>query len=1320
MAAGTGPAGPFFGRRHKTARYRLAPGVLNLEDRRLLSAFHVNSTADDGSVGTLRWAVQQADVATSPSTIDFNLGNTPQTITLSRGELDLSNTAESITIDGPGARLLSVSGNNAGRVFRIDPAVTATISGLTVTGGAAGDHGGGVYIEGSATLTGCVITGSSAQYGGGLFNHGTAKFIDCSVSGNTATFEGAGIYNDGSLTLEQSSISANTSHELGGGLQNKGTATLNGSTIISNTSQDGGGGVYNSRTVTLTNCTISGNTGSQGGGLTNYATATLTNCTIGFNSAASGGGGLSNSGNGPGNQTTLTLLACTITGNTAATGGGIFNHMGLVNPAVATLTDTIVAGNMDHSADPNDIGGQQSASVTGTFSLVGTGGSGAIEGGVQGNIVLTNLANLRLGLLRDFGGPTQSIALMPGSAAIGTGTAMAGITTDERGFALDAPSPDIGAFQTGNLPLVVGAVTDNGASPGVLDLRGAIDLAEIRGGAQIVTFDPTIFDTAQTITLTGQIKLSGTSGPITIDGPGANLVSINGNHADRVFQINPETTATLSGLTITGGLTSGEGGGVLTLGTARLADVTIDGNSAGYGGGLLSDGTLVLDNCTISGNHAAIEGGGVWVDGTATISGSAITGNTSADIGGGVNISSGTLTMTASTVSGNSSQQGGGGVYNRGTATITGCTISGNSAKNGGGLDTGVNALSTLTNSTLSGNTAQHGAGLESYSRTMLTDCTISGNNASASGGGVSNSGTVTLLSCTVSGNSAPVSGGGLYNHDFIDQRGAVTLTDTIVAGNTGAGGASSDVGGIESGRVTGSFSLIGPGGAGGIQGGAQGNIVLANLAGLGLAPLGNYGGPTQTVALLPGSPALGFATSINGIAFDQRGEALDVPADIGAYQSQGFVFKAAPGTTPQSAPTGEAFANPLVVTVTARNPVEPVAGGTVTYTVNPDDGGAGANLSANTAVIGADGRAQVTATANDVAGTYTVTVTSTGGQALPGITLANLPNNLIALTFSGLDDQSVSFGTATVTFTGTLAHGAQMPPAGETVAVTLGGVTHQVVIGAGGGFTTTFAAAALAVPGSPFTVRYRYTSDGTFASAATSSLLNVTKATPTVVVTDLGGTTNATGGSAVFGQQVTFVATVTGPGGPSGSITFFDGTTLLANVWLDAAGRATLPESLPVGSHAITAFYSGDLNLLGKTSGTFTESVAQAGTQLKLMRQPMFRKKNVVSVRLSAELDPLAPGQGIASGAVKFMIKKKTLATVALDGGTASATFKVNSVLNKKVTVVYSGDRNFKPSQAVTPVLSRAALKSVVQSVIAAVERLSPFSARGPFGPRP
>jgi hypothetical protein len=764
------------------------------------------------------------------------------------------------------------------------------------------------------------------------------------------------------------------------------------------------------------------------------------------------------------------------------------------------------------------------------------------------------------------------------------------------------------------------------------------------------------------------------------------------------------------------------------------------------------------------------------------------------------------LMLTGCTIRGNVAQHFGGGVYNQATATIAGCTISGNTAQiNGGGLETGINAVSTLTGCTISGNIAQgNGGGLENYSRTMLTNCTISGNSASASGGGVSNSGTVMLAACTISGNVASVSSGGLYNHDFLDlSQGVATLTDTIVGANTTPGSSLSDIGGPEAGRVTGSFNLIGPGSSGGIQGGIQGNIVLASLAGVGLAPLGNYGGPTQTIALLPGSPALRAGTALSGVTFDQRGLPLDTPVDIGAFQSQGFLLSLASGTSPQSAPTGEAFANPLSVTVVARNPSEPVAGGIVTFAVQPNGGGAAANLSATTAIIGADDRAMVTATANAIEGTYIVIVSAAGGLTVPPISLTNLSNNLIHLAFTGLTDESVSFGTATVTLTGTLANGAHVPPPGEAVAVTLGGATQQALIGAGGGFTTTFATAGLTVAGSPYTINFLYATDGTFASSSTMHTLTVTKARPSVSVSDPGGTFNntvfpamatvagldnvaatnlegvapsviyysgthtadelaglvplngapshagaytvvarfagspdyaatqsepanftigratttvalhASVGSAFFGQPVTVIATATTAGTPQGTVTFFDGTNPLATVALDGFGQARLTTtSLAPGSHHLTASYSGDSDRLGGTSPDTAESTAQARTRVVLVPHPVFQKKKLVSVGLSAVVAPVAPGAGIPSGVVKLAVKKKTLGMLALRGGHAMLRVAAGSVLNKPITVVYGGDGDFQGSQVTSSALTPALLRSLARPVAALVERMARASS--------
>jgi hypothetical protein len=454
-----------------------------------------------------------------------------------------------------------------------------------------------------------------------------------------------------------------------------------------------------------------------------------------------------------------------------------------------------------------------------------------------------------LGTLGDYGGPTQTIPLLPGSPAIGKGTTAdypgtsTPITTDQRGLPLDSPTPDIGAFQTN--PLVVNTTLDGTGSPsGDLSLRQAVDLANAlgaagTGGTEAITFDPTVFASAQTITLDGtQLEL--TSGTETITGPGANLLSVSGNNASRVFQIDSGVTASISGLTIT----KGNSGGLFNLGAATLTNCTVSRNynSARYGGGLVNyyGATAMLTNCTVSGNSTGF---------------------------------------------------GGGGLVNQGTATLTSCTVSGNSAVRGGGLD--------------------------NYGRATLTNCTVSRNYATR-GGGLDNDGRATLTNCTVSGNSARFGAG-------LDNYGTATLTNTIVAGNTSRlGGFASDIKGATS--VSGSYNLIGTGGSGGLTDGVNHNQV--GVASPLLGTLGDYGGPTQTIPLLPGSPAIGKGSPAlavdpstgQALTAAQRGYTPSSMADIGAFQDQGFVLTPVAGSTPQAAVVGTAFATPLAVTVTANN----------------------------------------------------------------------------------------------------------------------------------------------------------------------------------------------------------------------------------------------------------------------------------------------------------------------------------------------------------------------------------------------------------------
>ena len=123
---------------------------------------------------------------------------------------------------------------------------------------------------------------------------------------------------------------------------------------------------------------------------------------------------------------------------------------------------------------------------------------------------------------------------------------------------------------------------------GKLDLRAAVNLANLLPGAHTITFDPTVFGTAQTITLTsGQLELSNMTGTLTIAGPALG-VAVSGGGLSRVFQVDAGVTASLSGLAITGGGgTADQGGGVLNLAKANLTltDCTLSNDTASTSGG---------------------------------------------------------------------------------------------------------------------------------------------------------------------------------------------------------------------------------------------------------------------------------------------------------------------------------------------------------------------------------------------------------------------------------------------------------------------------------------------------------------------------------------------------------------------------------------------------------------------------------------------------------------------------------------------------------------------------------------------------------------
>jgi hypothetical protein len=598
----------------------------------------------------------------------------------------------------------------------------------------------------------------------------------------------------------------------------------------------------------------------------------------------------------------------------------------------------------------------------------------------------------------------------------------------------------------------------------------------------------------------GQLELSNTKYAITIyDGSGQGPVTISGNGVSRVFQVDSQVTATITGLTIASGVTNGSGGGVYNEKGAslNLQNCIIESSSANVmGGGLDSNGRATLTGCTISGNKssswgAGIENHGYYPNAAAmTLTDCILSGNSSNSGAAGLN-TNGTVELTNCTLSGNTSGSSGAIATENGWADLTRCTISNNFARGsaGGFASFGGTAPSELTDCTISGNTTSGpGGALDNMGGAVyLTNCTLADNTSQSRGGGVAIEGgaTVDLTDCTLSSNTTPGLGGGVYNG------GMATLADTIIAGNSSGTGGDIDGGGT----LTGSYNLVGRH-SGGLESGQDGNIV--DVTDPVLSALGNYGGLTQTMAILPGSAAVGAGTPESGATTDQRGDPLNSPTpDIGAYQSQGFTLALVTDSTPQSAGLGSEFANPLAVTATANEPDQPVAGGIVTYTASPASNGASANLSSATATVGDDGTAKVNATADSTVGDYTVTASIAVGVAV-SFSLDNLPQPV----FTGLTNPSITYGTSSVTIAGTLAGG---PPAtsDESVAITLGSTTQDATIGSEGAFSSSFNTAHFGVVGSPYPITYTYSGDADFGFASATGSLTVTKATPTITWAD-------------------------------------------------------------------------------------------------------------------------------------------------------------------------------------------------------------------------
>jgi hypothetical protein len=565
---------------------------------------------------------------------------------------------------------------------------TAVLIGFTISGGAGGAQGGGLYdSSGSPTLDDCDFTSDSATDGGGMYNlESSPTLTACTFSDDTAT-DGGAEYEDAGSAPNLSYCTFTDNMALAGGALYVGNAspTLTYCTFLTNSATGPGGGVEAAAGAAqgLINCIFNGNTAdTEGGGVAEFSSAGLVfGCVFAGNAAPLGGGISVDSSSSP------TITNCTFDANSAGEdGGGLYDG----NSTSPVVTNCIFW--LDSAPVGDEIFSSGGSVPVVTYSDV--------DGGYAGD---TNL-NVDPAFVRDADpqdGDYGDLELQQFSMCINVGNNAAvppGIVTDAAGRArIVGEIVDLGAYESPSALLYVdasapGPTHDGGSwATAFTNLQDALNTAGfgftilVAQGDYSPGPDPTAtFQLIDDVTIEGGYAGFGTPNPnaqddsaypTILDGHEMNYHVVTANGTD--------DTAVLEGVTITGGNADGYSyySGFLSFG------------GYGDGGGVYSmDGSPTLINCDITGDSASEDGGGIY-------SGGEYTGSSP--------------TLINCEISGDSAYSGAGmyngGIY-AGAPTLINCKFQNDHALYYGGAFTNggliYNAPATLINCTMEGDSA--------------------------------------------------------------------------------------------------------------------------------------------------------------------------------------------------------------------------------------------------------------------------------------------------------------------------------------------------------------------------------------------------------------------------------------------------------------------------------------------------------------------------------------------------------------------------------------------------------------------------------------